>query len=157
MKLIPPRITLKTLAPIILFATLLLANTVVNANPEEQGMSKTSDVENAPMHFDERKKRMHKRMGRHMENRTKRHMEQIDTNGDGNVDLNEYLSNAEQRFNEMDADGDQIVTGEEARDHHKSMRIKHAQERKKHHQKMREKHELNKAEESANDSDVEEE
>jgi len=134
-----------------------MANTVVNANPDEQGMPKDSGVEEAPMHFEGGRKSMHKRMGRHMENRTKRHMEQIDTNGDGNVDLNEYLSNAEQRFNEMDADGDQLVTGEEAREHHKSMRTKHAQERKKHHLKMRDKHEQNKAEERASDTGVEEE
>jgi hypothetical protein len=81
----------------------------------------------------------HKKMRKHMGEKVKQHMEQIDTNEDGKIDLNEYLTNAEQRFNDMDIDGDNYVTGKEARKHHKELRKEHMHARKKHH-KERQKH-----------------
>lgn len=133
-------LNLRTLAPILLFGAVFTVNTAVNAQADVEQTSDNAKADKANMHFEDRKERMHKRKGERMEKRADKHMAQIDTNQDGNVDLSEYLSNAEQRFNEMDVDGDNIVTGEEAREHHKSMRKKHADERKNHKMERKQKH-----------------
>jgi hypothetical protein len=62
---------------------------------------------------------------------------ELDANGDDRVDLDEYLANAERRFNELDGDGDGFVTTDEARAHHKKMREKHKEMRKAMHSKMK--------------------
>ena len=52
-------------------------------------------------------------------------LKKIDVNGDGQVDLEEYMNNARERFTEMDLNGDNLVTTEEAREAGDAMREKH--------------------------------
>jgi len=52
----------------------------------------------------------------------KERLEQMDTNKDGQIDLNEYLSHAEKRFAKLDANGDGFITKQERRKAHKEMR-----------------------------------
>ena len=52
-------------------------------------------------------------------------LKKIDVNGDGQVDLEEYMNNARERFAEMDLNGDNLVTAEEAREAGEAMRAKH--------------------------------
>lgn len=66
-------------------------------------------------------------------------LKKLDTNGDEKVDLNEFLANAEQRFNELDQDSDGYVTKEEASAKHREMREKHRKMREKH-REMRKEH-----------------
>ncbi|MGH1397788.1 MAG: hypothetical protein ACRBCT_01080 [Alphaproteobacteria bacterium] len=47
-----------------------------------------------------------------------------DTNGDGVISKSEFLSHAEERFGEMDADGSGEVTKEEAKAAHEAKREK---------------------------------
>ena len=57
-------------------------------------------------------------------------LEKVDTNQDGQVDLTEFLANAEERFNKMDLNSDGLLTLEEGKESHKLMREKHKAERK---------------------------
>ena len=68
-------------------------------------------------------KRHHR--GHHRNKISKVMMKKADSNDDGKVDLNEYLQNAQQRFESMDANSDGYVTGEEMREASKTMRKKH--------------------------------
>ncbi len=52
-------------------------------------------------------------------------LKKIDTNGDGQVDIEEFMNHSRERFEAMDQNGDNLVTPEEAREHHKEMRQKH--------------------------------
>jgi hypothetical protein len=67
--------------------------------------------------------------------------QELDANGDEMVDLNEFLSHSEARFNAMDADSDGLVTKEEAREHHRELRKKHHKMRIKMHEHRMEKQE----------------
>lgn len=58
-------------------------------------------------------------------------MTKIDANGDGQVDLTEFLSHSEERFHAMDINDDGVVTDEERRESHKIIRKKHKQARNK--------------------------
>jgi hypothetical protein len=83
----------------------------------------------------------HKQMKKNkMMNRHRKHVDdrilKMDTNGDGKIDLSEYMSHAEENFKEMDTDGDQFVTPEEARQRHSQMRKRHHEERSNMRQKM---------------------
>lgn len=66
-------------------------------------------------------KRLHRKMMK---------LKEIDTNEDGQIDLNEYLANAEARFKRMDLDGDGYLTHGEHREYAKQMRAKHKEMRK---------------------------
>jgi len=95
---------------------------------------------------------MKAKMKMHHKQRVKDHLSSLDKNDDGKVDLQEYLSSAEERFNKMDVNGDNFVTSDEAREAHQHMREKHRSERKKRQEKRQEKR--NKIEkELNNDSD----
>ncbi len=48
--------------------------------------------------------------------------EKMDSNGDGSVSEDEFLSHAKERFTQMDADNDGRVTREEAKDFHMKKR-----------------------------------
>jgi len=72
-------------------------------------------------HADRFKKKQH---SRHVK-KHQRMLKKIDVNKDGQVDLNEYLAHAEQRFQSMDINGNGSVTPEELREWGKDMRIKH--------------------------------
>ena len=58
-------------------------------------------------------------------------LEKVDTNKDGQVDLAEFLANAEQRFAKMDLNSDGFVTLEEGREAQELRRAKHKEMRKK--------------------------
>ena len=51
--------------------------------------------------------------------------EEMDTNADGVISLEEHSAKAERRFKKMDANGDGKVTREEAKSHHAAMREKY--------------------------------
>lgn len=78
---------------------------------------------------EEREKMREKRHERKKRMAEKR-LQEIDQNGDEMVDLNEYLAHAEARFKKLDADGNGLVTREEARMRHRELRKKHSAERK---------------------------
>ncbi|MFT4628912.1 MAG: hypothetical protein ACI9WC_000059 [Arenicella sp.] len=103
-------------------------NETGNIDPEQIEQYKAMHKD---MHKDKRGK-MRDRKGQHS---VMRMHGQLDTNEDGKVDLDEFLSHAKSRFNEMDTDSDQFVTDEEAKLHHKNMRQKHEDMRKHHQQK----------------------
>lgn len=67
----------------------------------------------------------HHHKGHHRDKIHHMMMSKADSNEDGKVDLNEYLENAQQRFESMDGDSDGFVTGEEMRAAGKAMRKKH--------------------------------
>ena len=75
--------------------------------------------------MEDRHHEMIKKMHRHRAEMEQKKLKKIDTNGDGKVDLDEFLRNGEERFKEMDEDGDGYVTAEEARVAHRAMRKKH--------------------------------
>ena len=62
----------------------------------------------------------------------------VDTNGDGQIDLNEYLTHAEQRFNKTDANADGFITSEEQTEAHKNMRAEFKQRREERRAKRQE-------------------
>jgi len=64
------------------------------------------------------------------EKRITRRLEKIDTSGDGKIDLNEYLSSAEKRFNSTDLNSDGYITAQEMREWSKNVRAEIRQARK---------------------------
>lgn len=115
---------------ILLALSILLSAGYVNAAHHESDSNKVSVEKHKAEHSDKVNIKRKVRRGRPMEMQ----IERLDTNDDGKVDLNEYLTHAESRFNAMDQDGDNAVTKQEAKEHHKQMR-------RKHHEKMQKKHE----------------
>ena len=116
-----------------LFAIALLVGvSTVNAQDE-------TDKEKGSMHAEHEFHRgeMMAKMKMHHKQRVKDHLSSLDKNDDGKVDLQEYLSSAEERFNKMDVNGDNFVTSEEAREAHQHMREKHRSGRQKHHTERR--------------------
>jgi hypothetical protein len=112
----------------------LTAN-VALANHHEEHEVGDVDIERIEQH-----KAMHAEKRTPMRDRKDHHSgmrmhDRLDTNEDGKVDLDEFLSHAKSRFNEMDTDADQFVTDEEAKLHHKGMRKKHGDMRKHHQQR----------------------
>lgn len=108
------------------------------ANHHEEHEASEGDIEKIEQHKEMHKDKRQKVRDRKGQHRAMRMHDRLDENDDGKVDLSEFLSHAESRFNEMDTDSDQYVTDEEAKEHHKSMRKKHGDMRKKHKQKARE-------------------
>ena len=79
----------------------------------------------------EMKKGHHKgKKGKYGGNRAKMMLEKVDSNQDGNVDLDEYLAHAQDRFNSLDLDSNGFVTQEEAKEAMKKMRQEHKERRK---------------------------
>ena len=79
----------------------------------------------------EMKKGYHKgKKGKFGGNRAKMMLEKVDSNQDGNVDLDEYLAHAQDRFNSLDLDSNGFVTQEEAKEAMKKMRQEHKERRK---------------------------
>ena len=58
-------------------------------------------------------------------NRAKMMLEKVDSNQDGNVDLDEYLAHAQDRFNSLDLDSNGFVTQEEAKEAMKKLSLIH--------------------------------
>lgn len=110
----------------VLAISLLVTSTI--AAQEEPPMERP-----LPHHADltpEQKAQMRERMEAHGMEKAQRHLDEIDQNGDGKVDLNEFLSNAETRFTEMDTDSDGYVTAAEAKSRYKALRKKFRENRK---------------------------
>jgi len=109
-----------------ILASILIAVFTFNVSQAQQNEQDAS-AENADEVNKEQKwgKRHHRRHGHHREKIHRMMMQKADTNDDGKVDLNEYLQNAQQRFESMDADADGFVTGDEMRAAGKAMRKKH--------------------------------
>ncbi len=109
-----------------ILASILIALFTFNvsqAHQHEQGASaESADEVNKDKKWGKRHKRGHHH---HREKIHRMMMQKADTNDDGKVDLNEYLQNAQQRFESMDADADGFVTGDEMREAGKAMRKKH--------------------------------
>ena len=102
------------LKPIILTASSVIALAVFNT----QSFAQSESTEAETPRF-ERAKEFRKQ--RSAERRAKK-MERVDTNGDGQVDLTEYLTHAEERFNSIDENADGYITTEEQTAAHQLMR-----------------------------------
>lgn len=63
-------------------------------------------------------KRRHKNMDEFM-------LSKVDTNQDGNIDQDEYMAHAKERFEMMDGNSDGVVTPEERKEAGDAMRKKH--------------------------------
>lgn len=100
------------------------------ADPQEESLE--GSVEQAGMEQREHRKehRKERRQAR-MAKKVDRMYEEVDTNQDGELDLNEYLANAEARFNKMDLDGNGRVTKEEGQQAMVEMRKKIKERHKK--------------------------
>ena len=107
------------LKPFILAATAGLTLTAFNSSSFAQ-----EEVEEAAP-FERAKEFRKKRF----EKRQEKKMREVDTNEDGQIDLNEYLTHAEQRFNLLDANSDGFVTTEEQQEAHQKMREEFKQRR----------------------------
>lgn len=114
--------------PMFLIAALVSAfftTTLVSAQDEPAATQADEQVSEGKRphrkHMHEQMKRMR---GEHM-------LQRADTNEDGQIDLAEFLRNAEQRFADMDQNSDGYVTREEMQQTHKDMR-------KRHHKAMKE-------------------
>lgn len=120
-------------------ALLCLTLFVVTSSPilfaEEEGQPEEANTERVhPRDLSpEERKEMRKKFRKHRGKMAEGMLQEIDKNGDEMVDLNEFLSHSEARFNEMDADKDGLVTKDEARAHHRELRKKHHEMRKKMH------------------------
>ena len=64
------------------------------------------------------------------EKKIERTLERIDTSGDGKIDLSEYLTSSEKRFNSTDLNSDGYITAEEMKEWSKNARAEIRQARK---------------------------
>lgn len=65
-----------------------------------------------------------------MKDKTNKMFDKVDANQDGQVELSEFLANAESRFKTMDLNQDGYVTKDEGQEAHKAMREKRKAKRK---------------------------
>lgn len=107
----------KTIVTLSLSAVFMMA-----AGGSSAQESAEEQVESRDHHskFKHKRKRMHEYM-----------LKRVDSNEDGKIDLNEYLANAEKRFQNMDLNSDGFVTSEEHGESRKVMREKHREMREK--------------------------
>ena len=105
-----------------LFGALSATAAIAQDEPIEPAANDVGVEHHRPYH-----KGMRGHKGMHQEHMLKK----ADSNGDGQVDLTEFLRNAEERFASMDQNSDGYVTPEEMQQTHKDMR-------KRHHQAMKE-------------------
>lgn len=104
---------------------MLLLTGSVFAQESSDTDTDSEELKSGPPHHDGHP-RHHKKMHRHNPGeQADRAIKRIDTNDDGKVDLNEYLSHTEQRFKQADINSDGYVTSEEMRETIKAMRKKH--------------------------------
>ena len=116
------------LAIAVLSVSGMLFSGLIYAQQEATADSKTA-VEQ-PSHDGNQKRHKHGKRD-HQEKKAEMMMTKIDVNGDGQVDLSEFLTHSEERFHAMDVNGDGFVTDDERRETHKMMRKKHEQARGK--------------------------
>ena len=114
-----------------LITIFLSAITVTHLQAHEHGAADESEFKRHPELTDEERADMREKIRDKRKKYRKKRILELDTNGDDQVDLTEYLANAERRFNELDADGNGYVTAEEAKARHKELRKKHHKMRKK--------------------------
>ena len=105
-----------------LFSLFISAATIAKDNTNSTEESAGERGERSGKHGHRFKKRLAKK--------AKRMFSKVDTNGDGALDLNEFLQNAEQRFQKMDLNGDGSVTPEEAKEAHQAMREEYRAEKR---------------------------
>ena len=65
--------------------------------------------------------------GKHFEHM----LEKMDSNSDGKIDKQEFLTKSEERFKFMDVNNDGLITKDEVKEHHKKMKEKFKSNRKK--------------------------
>ena len=111
---------------ICLFSALLLVTT---AQAQE-----SQSVERATEAAEQTRGEKHHHGGRGKKH--KEMLEKVDTNKDGQVDLNEFLAHAEVRFQKMDANADGYLSKEEGREANKHRRAEMKEKRAE----MKEKH-----------------
>lgn len=77
-------------------------------------------------------KRQHRSEMRELrsEHRAQSMLLKVDANKDGQIDLNEYLAHAQERFNKIDLDENGFVTPDEAKASMKKMKKEHKEKRK---------------------------
>ncbi len=112
-----------------LFSSLLLAS-AVQAQESDQ-----SDVLPEATEQARGEHRLHRRGHGKMH---KLMLEKVDTNKDGQIDLNEFLAHAEARFQKMDINSDGYVTKEEGREVSREMRARMKEKRAEIRKKRRE-------------------
>lgn len=98
------------------FAT--LGGSIVSAQSEDVSQDRETYREMKREHRKEMKEMRQSRRAGKM-------MQKIDANEDGQVDLDEYLAHAQERFNNLDIDGSGFVTQEEAQEAMRKMRAEH--------------------------------
>ena len=64
-------------------------------------------------------------------------MERVDTDGDGKVSAAEFMAKHQEKFTQMDKDGDGFLTKEEMKDAHESMKDKWKERKEMRHDKMK--------------------
>ena len=132
------------------FLSLALSISTFVASAEEVVESEVERVESQGETY----KKKHHRKGKGKRGKFAEAMlEKVDTNKDGQVDLAEFLANAEQRFTKMDLNSDGYVTLEEGREAQKLRRANHKEMRKK----RREERQKQREEQQAAEADVQSE
>jgi len=121
-----PLINSQFLKPLLLAIAMGGCLTITAAIAQDESAQPQSQGEGA-----EHKRHHKKHMRAHRKAMHAEHMlKQADSNGDGQIDLNEFISHAEQRFASMDQNSDGFVTREEMHKSHKEMRERHKQAKK---------------------------
>lgn len=88
-------------------------------------LSATAQLNKADESFEPRERVLKKHHQGFRGKKARRMLKRVDANADGKIDLNEYLADAEQRFQAMDQNGNGFVVPEEMRAYAKEMRVKH--------------------------------
>ncbi len=98
--------------------TLALCFMGISLSTQAHNHGGDADVAKQPNKMEHRMHERHKKMEDFM-------LAKVDTNQDGNIDENEFMTNAKERFDLMDANGDGVVTPEERQEASRAMREKH--------------------------------
>lgn len=122
------------LKAILLTASTIFALGLFNTQSFAQSESEEADSTGFERAQEFRKERFEKRQ----QKRQQKRLERVDTNDDGQIDLTEYLTHAEQRFNKIDANADGYITSEEQTEAHKNMRAEFKQRREERRAKRQE-------------------
>lgn len=114
----------KTLLGTLLASTLVFSNIgfAQESSDDEQTQSPQYERDYNDGEYEGKRKGKYKGKGKRKAKRLAKMMERVDTNEDGQIDLNEFLTHSEQRFQKMDLNSNGYVTPEEARESHKQMR-----------------------------------
>ncbi len=106
-----------------LLAAIFMFSTLAYAQAPQDGQEPQYQHDDADGEYRGKHKGKHHK-DKHRKRMAKLMMKRIDTNNDGKIDFNEFITHSEQRFQTMDINSDGYVTPEEARAGHKLMREK---------------------------------